>query len=358
MKRQARSLARPTWAGNSVQSPKRGSMMKAWMVLIFFACLGRPVSLAQTQQAAPPAQSAPADANPDNDEEPDAPVAPPAKSANTSVESGTNTAWEMLKAALSDSKTKARPARIDAVTAIGTLSDFEQAQKWLQDAGRDPDRYVRLAAIVAMGGSKAKIFIPDLKAALEDSAPEVSFAAAVSLWKMHDRSGENVLYAVLAGQRKVKQGAVGAGLHQANEDLHSPSKLAAIGAEQGAYALLGPVGFGIDAYKMTRSGNNGNSARVLTATFLAEDKSNATRQQLVDALADHDYFVRSAAARALGDFQGEQVTGALQDAFGDPKPAVRLMAAASYIRASHPVPTKQKPRRRSGSASKSSARAH
>lgn len=332
--------------------------MKAWTVLIFFLCLVRPESLAQTQQAAPAAQSAPADTTTDNGEEPDAPVAPPAKPADTSAESETDTAWEMLKTALSDTKAKARPARIDAVTSIGTLSDFDQAQKLLQDAGRDQDRYVRLAAIVAMGGSKAKIFIPELKTALGDSAPEVSFAAAVSLWKMHNRSGEDVLYAALAGQRKVKQGAVGSGLHQANEDLHSPSKLAAIGAEQGAYALLGPVGFGIDAYKMTRSGNNGNSARVLTATLLAEDKSNATMQQLVNALGDRDYFVRAAAARELGDFRGKRVTDALHDAFADPKPAVRLMAAASYIRASNPLPAKQKPRRRSGSASKSSARAH
>ena len=64
---------------------------------------------------------------------------------------------------------------------------------------------------------------------------------------MNDHSGESILYAVLAGDRKVKQGAVGSGLHEADQDLHTPSKLAEIGAEQGAYALLGPVGFGVDA---------------------------------------------------------------------------------------------------------------
>jgi HEAT repeat protein len=135
-------------------------------------------------------------------------------------------------------------------------------------------------------------------------------------------------------------------MHQANQDLHSPSKLATIGAEQGAYALLGPVGFGLDAFKMTRSGSNGNSAQVLTATLLAEDSSKATMQQFLNALRDHNYLVRAAAARALGDYRGTQVTDALQEAFGDPKPVVRLMAAASYIRTSHPVPTKQKARRR------------
>lgn len=330
-------------------------MMKRWLVLICFLCIVGPVSLAQTQQSAPPAQ-APVDTTTGNAEEPDAPVPQSAKAANTSLESGTKSAWEMLEAAFSDSTAKEQQARIDAVSAMGTLSDFDTAQKWLHDAVRDPDRYVRVAAVAAMSASKANIFIPDLKAALEDSAPEVSFAAAAGLWKMHDHSGENVLYGVLAGERKVNQGIVGSKLHEANQDLHSPSKLAAIGAEQGAYALLGPFGLGVDAIRMTRKANNGNSARVLTATLLEEDSSDATMQQFLDALEDRDYFVRAAAARALGNYRGKQVMDALQGAFEDPKPAVRLMAAASYLRASRPAPAKEKALRRNGIASQTSAR--
>jgi len=332
-------------------------MKKRWMVLICVLLLAGAVSRGQTQQGAPPAQS-PADATAVDGEEPDAPVAPAVKADKGSVESETNAAWELLKTALSDSKTQARPARLDAVSALGTLSDFAPAQKLLRDAAKDPDRYLRFAAVAAMGASKAELFIPDLRTALEDSAPEVSFAAAVSLWKMHDHTGENVLYAVLAGDRKVKQGVVGSGLHEADQDLHTPSKLAEIGAEQGAYALLGPVGFGVDAFRMARKGSNGDSARVVTATLLADDTSNATMQQFVDALEDHDYRVRAAAARELGDYRGKQVTDALEDAFADPKPSVRLMAAASYIRASRPVPPKQKARSRRGTTSAGLAREH
>jgi HEAT repeat protein len=319
--------------------------MNKLAVLICILCLSGAVSLAQTQQALPPALSA-ADKAVDSGDEPDVPVAQSAKADKSSVEATTNAAWEMLKTALSYSKAQARPVRMDAVTAIGTLGDFEQAQKLLRDAAKDSDRYLRFGAVAAMGANKAEIFIPDLKAALADSAPEVSFAAAVGLWKLNDHSGESILYAVLAGDRKVKQGAVGSGLHEADQDLHTPSKLAEIGAEQGAYALLGPVGFGVDAYRMTRQGNNGNSPRVLTATLLAQDNSKATMQQFLDALEDRDYHVRAAAARELGDYRGKRVTDALQDAFEDPKPAVRLMAAASYIRASQTAPTKQKTGRR------------
>jgi HEAT repeat protein len=328
--------------------------MRIWTVLICLLCLASNVSRAQTYQAAPPAAQSAANANTDNGEEPDAPVIHTTTADKGNVDSGTDTAWEMLNTALSDSKTQARQARLDAVTALGTLSNFAQAQKLLRDAAQDPDRYLRFAAVAAMGASKAELYIPDLKAALKDSAPEVSFAAAVGLWKMNDRSGESILYAVLAGDRKVKQGAVGSGLHQADQDLHSPSKLAEIGAEQGAYALLGPVGFGVDAFRMTHKGNNGNSPRVLTATLLADDNSKATMQQFLDALEDRDSFVRAAAARELGAYRGKQVTDALQIAFDDPKPVVRLMAAASYIRASQPVTATQKPHHRNGMATRSS----
>ena len=326
--------------------------MKRWMILVYVVLLAA-AAVAQTPQAATPSQP-PANASVGSGEEPDDPVA----RANKDDADPETTAWEMLKTALSDSSTKARPARLDAVNALGTLGDFEQAQKLLRDSAKDTDRYLRLAAVAAMGASKAEIFLPDLRAALNDSAPEVSFAAAVGLWKMHDHTGENVLYAVLAGDRKVNQGAVGSGLHEADQDLHTPSKLAEIGAEQGAYALLGPVGFGVDAFRMARKGSNGDSARVVTATLLADDTSNATLQQFVDALEDHDYRVRAAAARELGDYRGKQVTDALEDAFADPKPSVRLMAAASYIRASRPVPPKQKARSRRGTTSAGLAREH
>jgi HEAT repeat protein len=336
--------------GGHLSSLQGRNAMKRWMILVYVILLAA-AAVAQTRQTATPSQ-APANTSVDSGEEPDDPVTQANKNADPET-----TAWEMLKTALSDSSTKARPARLNAVNALGTLGNFEQAQKLLRDSAKDTDRYLRLAAVAAMGASKAETFLPDLRTALNDSAPEVSFAAAVGLWKMHDHTGENILYAVLAGDRKVNQGAVGSGLHEADQDLHTPSKLAEIGGEQAVYALLGPVGFGLDAYRWSKKGGNANSARVLTATLLSEDTSSTiTLEQFVDALQDRDYRVRAAAARALGDYRGKQVTDALQNVFADPKPSVRLMAAASFIRASSPAPEKQKARSRRGTTSTASSR--
>ena len=132
--------------------------MRVRIVLICFLCLASAVSRAQTQPAAPPAQST-ADTNADNSEEPDAPVTQSATAEKGDVVSGTETAWDMLRTAVSESKPKVQQARIDAITALGTLSDFEQAQKLLRDAAQDPDRYLRFGAVAAMGASKAEIFV-------------------------------------------------------------------------------------------------------------------------------------------------------------------------------------------------------
>jgi HEAT repeat protein len=329
--------------------------MKIWVAVIAVASLLNLPSLAQKGAFGSSTQAAPAAAT-DSDEEPDAPVVKPADAAGASVEQQTTASWDMLRTAISATKPQVEQARIDAITAAGTLGDFPTAVGWLRDAQKDPDRYIRFAVVAAMGSSKKTAFVPDLKQALTDSAPEVSFAAAVGLWKMNDKSGENVLDAVLAGDRKANRGLVTAEKHDADQDLHSPSKLATIGGEQAAFALLGPFGFGLSAWRSRRG--QGIQPKVVAATLLADDPSTALMKTFVDALDDPDPSVRAAAAKALGDYHDKEATDALSDALYDSKPAVRLMAAASYIRATRPQPEHRDVRHRKTVTSASMTHPH
>jgi len=304
-------------------------------VMLFFSTASAQSSASATpaqQQAKPQA----GDADFGLDAEPDDPVT----ATNTDPAKAEEAAWQMLETATQDTKPQ---SRIDALSALGTLSGNKKAEGLAIDALKDRDVDVRLASVAAMSNMQDLNTIPQLRIALDDPAPEVDFAAAVALWKMHDQTGINVLYEVLAGERKASSSLAASGMHEANKDLHSPATLAKIGARQGAYALLGPFGIGLDAARMMHKGSDVNSARVLTATLLSDDKSEATKQEFIGALQDKNYFVRSAAARSLGGFPGKDVTGALLTAFGDPKPSVRYMAAASYIRSLHPGPLPVKP---------------
>jgi HEAT repeat protein len=282
-------------------------------------------------QSAQPKQASSAATTSNNEEEPDVPVAKPAKSA-INVESQTNIAWDMLNTAQANTAAKTEQIRIDAVMALGTLGNFSRAVAWLTTARKDPDRYVRLAAVTTMGTSKNPVFLSQLKEALNDQAPEVSFAAAVGLWKMNDRSGERILEAVAGGDRTANRGLVSSEKHEADQDLHSRSKLEQIGLEQGAYAVLGPFGLGLSAMR-SFNGKSGIHPKVIAATLLEENHSPATMKIFINAMDDPDPLVRAAAAKALGEYHTQDATDTLSDGLYDIKPAVRLMSAASYIRA-------------------------
>jgi HEAT repeats len=288
----------------------------------------------QTQETSSQVSSPQAPQLPSEAEEPDEPATPVPEKIKTDPQAAVKLAWQMLRSAVSSPKAQTRVA---GVNALGTLKNFSEPRTLLDKAIQDPDRDVRLAAVAAMENMHDPRFIPALRLALEDHTPEVSFASAVALWRMHDRSGENILYSVLGGEEKASSGFLSSGLHEANKDLHNPSTLAMLGAEQGAYAMLGPFGIGLDAYKVMHKGNTANSARVLAANLLADSPNRQAKHQFIDALHDKDYFVRGASARALGGFQGQDVTAALLEAFGDQKPVVRFIAAASYIRVSAPT---------------------
>lgn len=289
---------------------------------------------ANTPAAAPPL----AGADESTDEPQNLAIAPTRKS----VEIGKKLAWKTIDASATSKKPE---SRIAALAALGTLGSFPHAEDLLKHGIKDPERPVRVAAIVAVGTTGDRNLVPYVREALDDTAPEVVFAAAVALWNLGDRTGENALLGVLTGERKSSPGLIDQQVLQARHDLQNPSTLALIGAEQGAYALLGPFGIGLDVVKLLHNSAGGNTARILAAKLLAEDQTRNARAEFLVALHDRDPYVRAAVARALGGFRGKEISDALLETFADSKPTVRSMAAASYLRVNSPG--KRSPFRRS-----------
>jgi HEAT repeat protein len=238
-------------------------------------------------------------------------------------------AMDILTTAAAD---KHSEVRIQALAALGTLAD-PFSTKLIADALADPDRDIRTAAVLAAAQSHTLTLMGKLHQALDDKEPQVAFAAATALWKLNDRSGEDILIAVVEGDRHASAGLVNNSLHTANKDLHNPSELARIGALQGASFLLGPFGIGIGAYEAMRK-NGGNSARASALDLLAEEHTEPIHQEILSALNDKDAAVRAAAAKAIGAYPGPDTALALAKLFDDTKPPVRYTAAASYLRAS------------------------
>ena len=288
---------------------------------------------AQSGQAVQSNQAAQANQGVD---EPDQPVAAQAEKLKADPQGALSTAWEMLQNASQASKPR---DHVSLLVALATMGGYKQAEDMLISAMKDDDVDIRLAAVASAGTTGDHALIPALRIAMEDKAPEVVVTPAASLWKMGDHTGIDVLQGVLTGQMKAKSSVLKSGMHTVNRDVHDPSLMATMGAEEGASMLFGPVGIAIAAAKFAHPGPSANSPRVIAAGLLAEDTSESNKTALIQTLQDKDPFLRQASAKALAKFQGKDVTDALVDGFDDPKPSVRFMAAASYIRVTSPLKT-------------------
>lgn len=237
------------------------------------------------------------------------------------------TAWRMLEDAVGDKRAQ---TRIQALAALGMLR-CPESERMIGNAMLDPDVDVRTAAALAAGQTRDPNLTTSLRNLLDDKEPQVAFTAAMTLAKMGDRSGEDILMAVIDGDRKTHPGVLEGTEHKINRDLHNPAKLARLGAMQGAAMLLGPFGFGITALEFMRQ-SGGDAARAAAIEQVAQEKTELIHRELLDALNDKDAGVRAAAAKALVDYHDNETQDAVYALLLDPKDPARFTAAASYLR--------------------------
>jgi HEAT repeat protein len=244
-------------------------------------------------------------------------------------EAGRNAAWDALDKSLQDG---AAEHRQQALAALSTMGDMADAVKRAEGALRDKDTLVRQSAALALGEMKAKAAIPSLQAALDDSPP-VAFAAAKALMNMGDRSGEQMLISVLAGERKDSEGIMTNAMRKAKSKLRHPQELIFMGAQDATGAMFGPVSAVFPAVKDTvELKGNGVPGRAAAAAYLVKDPDPYAIALLEWALADESQFVRLEAAKGLGQRGNAASIPKLQALLGDPHTMVRDMSAASILR--------------------------
>ncbi len=285
------------------------------------------------------------DAPPLRQHQPEAPEqqqperATPAESTapqSQSFEPNSLRAWTII----TDAAGPGRPAhdRIQAMAALGTMGNDERAARLIEEGFTAKDYDVRVAAVLAAGLTKNPKLIPALQRVLDDDNALVAYTAAITLWKMHDTSGQDLLTAVALGDRKAGVGLIKGEKHKAAKELHSPKTMGMIAVNQASGYFLGPFGVGLKAIEIVNK-NSGAVPRAQAIDELAKQHSDDVHNVLVQDLTDPEPAVRAAAAKGLGRWQDEQTEKLVAPMFGDNKLAVRLTAAATYLRAANHIPT-------------------
>jgi hypothetical protein len=134
--------------------------------------------------------------------------------------------------------------RKEAVLAMNLVLPQPRPVALIVEALADKDASVREAACATLGEMKARTTIPRLQMAMDDSVPEVAFAAAKALYNMGDPLGTNVLMAILAGDQSDSSGFVSGSIRSMKLKLHDPKAMMMIGIKEGS-GFAGPFGMGV-----------------------------------------------------------------------------------------------------------------
>lgn len=257
----------------------------------------------------------------------------PARGVNKpqKVETPTERAWRILTDGVNAKKFS---DRIIALKAMADLGPNLKGVRLLSEVLKDKDPDVRAQAAATLGAMKSRAALPALRVALNDQAPQVSFAAAKSLWQLGDNAGRRVLLDVLQGDKGTKDGFVASHKREAKRELEDKKALVAMGAEKGADEFLpGPLGMGVGLAKQQLAGGT-DPARADCADLLSRRPDKTTMLALRAALMDRDWSVRAAAAVALGRLARPGTQHWLEYALDDGKAAVRDAAAVGILRMS------------------------
>ena len=235
----------------------------------------------------------------------------------------------MLRSALKDGNPDVRK---EATTALSLAGIREALYLQLPAMLADKDVQVRLAAVASLADLNSKGTIEALRQALRNDVPEVSFAAAKALFSLNDPAGKEALLAVLSGENKPSSGFITSQMRDALRKMHMPRSMFLFAVKRGiGFAPVPGLGEGISSMQGLLS-DSSVSGRATAALLLGKEKDNESLWALREALSDGDWSVRAAAVHSLAVRNDPEVQNALAPLLSDKKEAVRLRAAAAWLR--------------------------
>lgn len=224
--------------------------------------------------------------------------------------------------------------RKQAVVALSLASDRSPLMPLLEGMLADKDVEVKLAVVASLSEVKTKSATDALHKALEDEVPEVSFAAAKSLWLRNDPEGRKALLAVLEGESKTSSGFLTKQKREALRMMHTPRTTFMYAVRQGmGFVPVPGLGEGIASMQAILT-DPGVTGRASAALLLGKDRNPATEAALKDAMYDKDWHVRAAAVHSLALRNDPTLEKELAPMLDDEKEEVRLRAAAGWLRLS------------------------
>src|ERR1019366_7668638 len=238
---------------------------------------------------------------------------------------------EILQHSLDAGNPETRKQAVLALSlASGRGAFFNQLVHMLQDKGVE----VRQSVVASLADVKSERATAALREALEDTVPEVSFAAARALWARHDRAGRAALLAVLGGENKSSSNFFSKQKRDALRMMHTPRTTLLFAVQHGAGFIPVP-GLGVGVASMQGIlASSGVPGRALAALLMGADRDPATLEALRDALSDKDWSVRAAAVHSISLRNDPALKKELEPLLQDDHEAVRLRAAAGCLRLS------------------------
>jgi HEAT repeat protein len=236
-------------------------------------------------------------------------------------------------------KAKNPGTRKESVKALRLVGGQEHFATRLEAMLNDKDVEVRMAVIEVLAALKTERAIAALKTAMNDRVAEVRFAAATALFKLDDPAGREFLMGVLSGETKISSGIAAVQMREAKRTIETPNALMMVVVKQGAgLAPVPGLGAGLSATEKIMA-HRKLSSRAATALLLGKDKDPGVVAMLRKALTDKDPSVRAAAVQALSLVDDQDAAPLFVLMFNDKNQAVRLRAAAGYLRLGNGAPT-------------------